>query len=103
MFVLHVDLLVSSDNRVKVFAPDEKVTLERTFCDLFCPAIAKQSGFLQTSLLRSNEDSTQYRLVIAFDTHEHQQQWAKSDLHAQVWPKMAEFCTSYLARQFEQI
>ena len=101
MFVLHVDLLTNGDTQSKSLAADKMPALEEVFATTFRPAIDKQSGFVAVTLLRSTEDTTQYRLVIAFESRKHQQQWTATDLHGQVWPQMAAVCDSYSVRYFE--
>jgi len=94
MFVLHVDL--------KVKAGSQKA-LEKTFNEIFRPAISRQEGFGGVSLLRPREDGQDYRLTIAFESQPLQQKWVATDLHQQVWPQMENHSAGYSINYYETV
>lgn len=76
MFVLHLDLAVK---------PDGEAAFDAFYREVFCPAISRQHGFVQTQLLRDPAHAARtHRLVIVFDSEHLQKQWVESDLHRQV-------------------
>jgi heme-degrading monooxygenase HmoA len=56
MFVLFVDM------RVK---PGSQQALEKTYTEIFRPAISRQGGFRDVELLRPNQEDGEWRLRIA--------------------------------------
>jgi len=62
--VLHVELVVK---------PGLQKSLEDTFVAAFSPAISQLDGSRQVDLLRPVEDSSEYRLSIAFEDRASQQ------------------------------
>jgi heme-degrading monooxygenase HmoA len=94
MFVLHVDLTIK---------PMAQQALERTYFEIFEPAISSQEGFRAVSLLRPAGDEVEYRLTIAFDQQASQQKWVASDLHQQVWPQMESHCAGYSVELFNTV
>ena len=80
MFILHVDLTAKAGLSDALMA---------TYRDVFCPAIAKQPGFLETKLLRSKPPMARtHRLVIVFEKEELQKQWVATDLHQEAWKEL---------------
>ncbi len=59
MFVLFVDMNVK---------PGSQQALEKTYSEIFRPAISRQEGFRDVELLRPNQDGGEYRLRIAFES-----------------------------------
>ena len=94
MFVLHVDLKVHSDSCL---------SLEKTFGELFRPAISSQPGFENVLLLNSLESQNDYRLVIAFQDETSQKRWVATSLHQEVWPRMEASCSSYRVESFNTV
>jgi heme-degrading monooxygenase HmoA len=94
MFVLFVDMSVKSGSR-----PD----LEKTFSEIFRPAISRQEGFRDVELLRPNQDGGEYRLRIAFEVHDLQKKWVASDLHQQVWPQIEGHCAGYSVKDYTSV
>jgi heme-degrading monooxygenase HmoA len=94
MFVLFVDM------RVK---PGSQPTLERTYTEIFRPAVSSQEGFRGVELLRPNHHGGEYRLSIAFESHELQRKWVDTDLHQQVWPQMESHCADYSVQDYTSI
>jgi heme-degrading monooxygenase HmoA len=94
MFVLFVDM------RVKPGSPQ---ALEKTYVEVFRPAISRQEGFRGVELLRPNKGGGEYRLSIAFETHPLQMKWVGSDLHQDVWPQMEYYCADYSVNDYTPI
>jgi heme-degrading monooxygenase HmoA len=86
MFVLHIELKIK---------PGSQANLEKTFVDRFYPAISAQAGFVDSLLLRLNDADTNYRLCLSFDQQISQQKWVATDLHQEVWPRVAGLCESF--------
>jgi heme-degrading monooxygenase HmoA len=94
MFVLFVDMQVK---------PGSQPTLEKTYTEIFRPAISRQDGFRWVELLRSNRDSGEYRLSIAFAVHDLQKKWVASDLHQEVWPQVEAHCLEYSVKDYTSV
>jgi heme-degrading monooxygenase HmoA len=93
MFILHVDC---------VLRPNSRGSILRTYRDRFVPAISVQPGYVDTMLLRAVEEGgADYRLVIAFESHEKQQAWVATDVHQRVWPEMEGNMREFTVRAFE--
>jgi heme-degrading monooxygenase HmoA len=94
MFVLFVDMRVR---------PGSPQALEKTYVEVFRPAISRQEGFRGVELLRPNKGGGEYRLSIAFETHPLQKKWVASDLHQDVWPRMEYHCADYSVNDYTSI
>jgi heme-degrading monooxygenase HmoA len=94
MFVLHVDLQVK---------PGPRSNLEGTFVATFQPAISAQEGFAAVNLLRSQENESDYRLAIAFESQALQQKWVASSLHQEVWPQIERHCAGYSVKCYDAV
>jgi heme-degrading monooxygenase HmoA len=94
MFVLFVDIKLR---------PGSQQTLEKTYAEIFRPAITGQEGFRGVELLRSNHDGGEYRLSIAFESHALQKKWVATDLHQEVWPQMEGQCADYSVTDYTSV
>ena len=94
MFVLFVDMHVK---------PGSEQALEKTYIDVFRPAISRQEGFRGVELLRPNKQGGEYGLSIAFEVHELQKKWIATDLHQDVWPKMESHCAEYSVKDYTSV
>lgn len=94
MFVLFVDMKLK---------PGAQQALEKTYKETFQPAIAKQEGFRAVALLRPNKDGGEYRLSIAFESHDLQKKWVASDLHQIVWPQMENHAADYSVNDYTAV
>jgi heme-degrading monooxygenase HmoA len=94
MFVLHIDL------ELKAGAQE---ALKTAFRDTFRPAISAQDGFLAAELLQPLDSASAYCLELAFDQQATQQQWVATDLHQQVWPAIAGYCTNFAVKSYNTI
>ncbi len=94
MFVLFVDVKLKSGSAE---------ALKKTYTEVFRPAISRQKGFHAVECMRSNKDSGEYSLRIAFDEHALQKEWAASDLHQEVWPQMEAHFAELSVRDYTAI
>ena len=94
MVALHVELQLK---------PGTGPALEKTFGEVFRPAISAQPGFSRVALLRSTSEADSYRLNIEFQTEEFRLNWVATDLHQQVWPKIEAHCASYAVKNFTAV
>lgn len=91
MVALHVDLQLK---------PGAGPALEKTFRDVFRPAISAQPGFARVALLKSVSEADSYRLDIEFQSEELRLNWVATGLHQQVWPQMAAHCAGFSVKNF---
>jgi heme-degrading monooxygenase HmoA len=94
MIVLQVDLRVREGA-----AP----ALEKTFREVFRPAISAQEGFVEVELLKSRTAADRYCLVIKFASEPLRLQWVATDLHQQVWPALEAHCAGYEGEGFDVV
>ena len=94
MVALHLDLQLK---------PGASPELEKTFREVFRPAISAQPGFVAVELLRPNSEPALYRLVIEFQSEQQRMDWVATDLHQQVWPKMEAHSTGYTMKGFSSV
>jgi heme-degrading monooxygenase HmoA len=94
MFVLFVDM------RVK---PGSQQALEKTYTEIFHPAISRQEGFRDVELLRPNQEDGEWRLRIAFESHAFQKKWVALDLHQEVWPQMENYFADYSVNDYTAV
>jgi len=91
MVALHIDLQLK---------PGAAPELEKTFREVFRPAISVQDGFSAVALLQPASEGADYRLVIQFESEPHRLKWVATDLHQQVWPRMEAHCANYALKNF---
>jgi heme-degrading monooxygenase HmoA len=84
---LYVDMVV---------LPDRESELLSIFKNTFTPAISKQPGFvsvrllkLRTAIVGEAPGDAPIRLVITFQTEEQRLAWVATDVHQEVWPRIA--------------
>jgi heme-degrading monooxygenase HmoA len=94
MFVLFVDMKLK---------PGAEAGLTKTYTETFRPTISKQEGFRGVDLLKPNKEGEQWRIRIAFETHELQKKWVALDLHQVVWPQMEEHFAGYSVNDYTSI
>jgi heme-degrading monooxygenase HmoA len=94
MFVLFVDMKLK---------PGAQPALEKTYTEVFRPAISRQEGFRGAELLRPNQESGQWRLSIAFESHALQKKWVAIDLHQVVWPQMESHFADYSVNDYTAV
>jgi heme-degrading monooxygenase HmoA len=94
MFVLFVDMNIK---------PGSEQGLEKTYIEIFRPAISRQEGFHAVELLRSNKNSGEYRLSIVFQTRPLQQKWVATDLHQDVWSQMESHSADHAVKHYTSV
>jgi heme-degrading monooxygenase HmoA len=94
MFVLFVDMKLK---------PGAQAGLEKTYTEIFRPAISSQPGFRDVELLRPNQPGGDWRLRIAFESHELQKKWVALDLHQVVWPQMQSHFADFLVNDYTSV
>jgi heme-degrading monooxygenase HmoA len=94
MFVLFVDMKLN---------PGAQAGLEKTYVETFRPAISQQDGFRGVELLRPNQAGGQWRLSIAFESHDLQKKWVALDLHQVVWPQMQNHFADFSVNDFTSV
>jgi heme-degrading monooxygenase HmoA len=94
MFVLFVDMKLN---------PGAQAGLEKTYVETFRPAISEQEGFRGVELLRPNQAGGQWRLSIAFESHDLQKKWVALDLHQVVWPQMQSHFADFSVNDYTSV
>jgi heme-degrading monooxygenase HmoA len=94
MFVLFVDIKLN---------PGAQASLEKTYIETFRPAISQQEGFRGVELLRPNQAGGEWRLSIAFESHELQKKWVALDLHQVVWPQMQSHFADFSVNDYTSV
>jgi heme-degrading monooxygenase HmoA len=94
MFVLFVDMKLK---------PGAQADLEKTYTENFRPAISKQEGFRGVELLRPNQAGGEWRLSIAFESHELQKKWVALDLHQVVWPQLQNYFADFSVNDYTSV
>ena len=94
MFVLFVDMKLK---------PGAQAGLEKIYTETFLPAISRQEGFRGVELLRPNRAGGDWRLSIAFESHDLQKKWVALDLHQVVWPQMESFFADYSVNDYTSV
>jgi heme-degrading monooxygenase HmoA len=94
MFVLFVDMKLK---------PGAQPGLEKTYAENFRPAISQQEGFRGVELLRPNQAGGEWRLRIAFESHELQKKWVALDLHQVVWPQMQSHFADFSVNDYTSV
>jgi heme-degrading monooxygenase HmoA len=69
----------------------QEAALERTFREVFYPAVSRQPGF-RTALMVRKPNTSQYTVRLSFDTEEQRVQWVKTDEHQKAWPALSSHC-----------
>jgi heme-degrading monooxygenase HmoA len=81
-------------------ADDKKAEFEKTFAQVFEPALKKQKGFQNVKLIRfyapavaaeieATPTEINYQINFVFDSEASRRVWAKSADHDVAWPKLS--------------
>jgi heme-degrading monooxygenase HmoA len=65
--------------------PGQEAALEKTFREVFYPAVKSQNGF-RSALLMRKPNTSDYTVRLSFDTEEQRMKWVASDEHQKAWP-----------------
>ena len=68
--------------------PGKEQAFERLFVEEYRPAMSSMPGFVRVSLLREQENPTQYQMVIRFESLETAANWRNSEQHQALSPKI---------------
>jgi len=69
----------------------QEAAFERTFKEVFYPAVSARDGF-RSALLMRKPGKSDYTIRLSFDTEEQRVQWAKSDSHQKAFPALTRLC-----------
>jgi heme-degrading monooxygenase HmoA len=94
MFVLFVDMKLK---------PGVEQDLEKTYIEKFRPAISQQEGFRGVELLRPKKAGSDWRLSIAFASHDLQKKWVALDLHQVVWPQLQSYFADFSVNDYTSV
>jgi heme-degrading monooxygenase HmoA len=67
--------------------PGQEEAMEKTFREVFYPAISARKGFRSALMVRKPKTG-EYTVRISFDTEDLRVEWAKSDEHQKAWPAL---------------
>jgi len=81
-------------------ADDRRAEFEKTYAQVFEPALKKQKGFQNVKLIRfyapqqaaeieASPTEINYQINFVFDTEANRRVWAKSADHDVAWPKLS--------------
>ncbi|HEX2920124.1 MAG TPA: cupin domain-containing protein [Bacteroidales bacterium] len=87
-------------------APENYEAFEKSYIEVYVPALRKQVGYMGSRLLRKFSDegikkiggaATKYtfEMVLLFDTEEHRVAWTKTPEHDVAWAKTISYAKSY--------
>lgn len=62
--------------------------LERTFSEVFYPAVSSMPGF-RSALLMRKPRSDEYTVRLSFDTEDQRMEWVASEKHQVAWPALS--------------
>ncbi len=90
----------------------KKADFERTYAELFAPAISKQKGFQSLKLLRlyapeaiaeieASSTEYQYQINFTFESEAARRVWATSADHDVAWPKLSALATKFFWRGYD--
>lgn len=79
--VLNVDITTASG---------QGAALEKTFQEVFYPAISSQAGFKFAHLFKKQGGDNNYVLALAFESEDLRLRWVATPLHQEAWGKMVE-------------
>jgi len=70
----------------------QEAELEKTFREVFFPAVSSMPGFREAALLREAETSD-YVIRLAFQSEKQRLAWVASDKHQRAWPAVEKLVT----------
>ena len=93
-------------------ADDKRAEFEKTYAEVFSPALRKQKGFQSVKFFRfySKEQATEieaspteynYQINFVFDAESSRRVWAKSPDHDVAWPKLSALTKKFLWRGYD--
>ncbi len=83
--------------------PGQTCEFEKFFIEEYRPAMASMPGFINVALLREQEISSQYHMVIRFQSDENAAAWRASAAHQSLSPKLKALYTESQLRVYEVV
>ena len=94
--------------------PERADEFEKMYADTYVPAMRKQQGYQQSTLLRlyrkdvaqaimASPTEFNYQMELVFDTEEDRQKWVASAEHQKAWPEASGIATKFSWRGFDLI
>jgi heme-degrading monooxygenase HmoA len=93
-------------------ADARRAEFEKTYTDVFAPALSKQKGFQNVKFIRfygpaqaaeieASPTEYNYQINFVFDSESSRRVWAKSPDHDVAWPKLSALATKFLWRGYD--
>ena len=93
-------------------ADDKRAEFERTYAEVFAPALRKQKGFQNVKFFRyypnhiaaeieASPTEYNYQVNFVFDSEASRRVWAKSPDHDVAWPKLSALTKKFLWRGYD--
>jgi heme-degrading monooxygenase HmoA len=93
-------------------ADDKRAAFEKTYAEVFAPALRKQKGFQNVKLLRfyapaqaaeieASPTELNYQINFVFDSEASRRSWSKSADHDVAWPKLSGLTKKALWRGYD--
>lgn len=67
--------------------PGQEEAMEKTFKEVFYPAVSARAGF-RSALMMRKPGTSEYTVRLSFDTEELRVEWVASDAHQKAWPAL---------------
>lgn len=67
--------------------PGEEGAIEKTFREVFYPAVSARAGFRSAMMMRK-PGTAEYTVRLSFDSEEQRMEWVASDAHQEAWPAL---------------
>jgi heme-degrading monooxygenase HmoA len=95
-------------------ADDKRGEFEKTYTEVFEPALRKQKGFQNVKLLRlfapaqvaeieASPTESNYQINFVFDSEASRRVWAKSPEHDVAWPKLSSIAEKAIWRGYDLV
>ena len=89
---LQAERLFDIDGPVELYIwltakPGQEDTMEKTFKEVFYPAVSARKGFRSAMMVRK-PGTAEYTVRLSFDTEELRMEWVASDAHQEAWPAL---------------
>ena len=67
--------------------PGQEEAMEKTFREVFYPAVSARAGF-RSALMMRKPGTSEYTVRLSFDTEEQRMEWVASPAHQEAWPAL---------------